>query len=201
MRLRTYKEAMEFVKLLLAAKEGGKRELPSLAKLDSVPAWSGTSEHKLDGSEVEAVYLSYLPATEKQKKEADTARLAGVKLERISGRLIDVRQVKDGTVQVLFSNGLRNADGSIPFRGPNVDKGILCYLAVNEGLGEPVEDIIARVPNDLLEKLKAGKAKGKKGKGVADNPNQIPLVTVPVGPAEETPAAPEVDKVQRLKLK
>lgn len=157
MRLRTHKEAMEFVKLILKAKQEGQRELPSLAKLDSVPAWSGTSEHKLDGSEVEAVYLSYLPATKKQKKQADTARLAGVRLERISGRLIDVRQCKDGTVQVLFSNGLRNADGAIPFRGPNVDKGILCYLAIGEGLGEPVDDIIARVPNDLLEKLKAGK--------------------------------------------
>lgn len=201
MRLRTYKEAMEFVKLLLKAKEEGKRELPSLAKLDSVPAWAGTSAHKLDGSEVEAVYLSYLPATDKQKKQADTARLAGVKLERISGRLIDVRKTKDGTVQVLFSNGLRNADGSIPFRGPNVDKGILAYLAIGEGLGEPVEDIVARVPNDLLEKLKAGKARGKKSKGVADNPNQLPLVTVPVGPAEPATSELPEAKPARLKLK
>lgn len=198
MRLRTYKEAMEFVKLLLAAKEGGKRELPSLAKLDSVPAWAGTSAHKLDGSEVEAVYLSYLPATDKQKKQAEPAKLAGVKLERISGRLIDVRKVKDGTVQVLFSNGLRNADGSIPFRGPNVDKGILCYLAVNEGLGEPVEDIIARVPKDLLDRLKAGKSSSKKSP--VEDPNQPTLVEVPVGPAEEPEPEPEVDKVQRLKL-
>ena len=159
MRYRTFEEATAFVKMLCGEKLKGNRSLMT-SKLDSVPAWGvGKTEHKLDGSEIEAVYLSYMEATDNQKEQAKPAKLAGVKLERISGRLVDVRKCADGTVQVLFTNGLRNADGSIPFRGPNVDKGILAYLSVGEGLGEPVEDIIARVPQALIDKLKATKAK------------------------------------------
>jgi hypothetical protein len=172
MRFRTQKEATEFIKAMLKAKIDGRREYLT-AKLDSIPAWSGIPKDPdapawiPDGSEIEAVYLSYLPATEEQKEQAKPAKLAGVKLERISGRLVDVRMCADGTCQVLFVTAMRDAKGEPAFRGPNVDKGILCYLAVGEGLGEPVDDIIARVPKDLLDKLKAGKeakVKGKKAK-------------------------------------
>jgi len=183
MRFRTQKEADEFIRGLLQAREAGKREFMT-AKLDSIPAWSGTpkdpaKEWVPDGSEVEAVYLSYAPATDKQKEQAKPARLAGVKLERISGRLVDVRKCQDGTTQVLFTSGLRDGQGEVPFRGPNIDKGILCYLSVGEGLGEPVEDIIARVPQALLDKLKAGKeAKAKKTKVPATAREQVPAAAV-----------------------
>lgn len=158
MKFKDYKEATAFAKALAEAKAAGKRELLGV-KFDSTPAWgTDKTEHKLDGSEVEAVYLSYMEATDRQKFQATPAKLAGVKLERISGRLIDVRTCKDGTVQLLLSNGLRDGEGKIAFRGPNVDKGILCALSFGEGLGELVDEIIARVPDEMIAKLKATKA-------------------------------------------
>jgi hypothetical protein len=204
MRFRTVMEATSFVRALAEAKSAGKRELLG-AKLDSVPAWESPDgklvEHKLDGSEIEVVYLSYLPATDTQKRQATPAKLAGVKLERIAGRLVDVRKCKDGTVQVLFTNGLRDGEGKVAFRGPNVDKGILCYLAVGEGLGEPVDDIIARVPQDAIDRLRDGKmgktTKAKKAK--AEDPNQPVMITVPA--IEATKAKPEEPGENRVKLK
>jgi hypothetical protein len=160
MRFRTYEEATAFIKGLLKAKEDGKRDFVT-AKLDSVPQWAAkgkTPEPKLDGSRIVAVYMAYRPPTERQKKAAKGAKYAGVDLQQIEGRLVDVRRVSDGTVQVLFTNGLRNEGEAIPWRGPNVDKGILCFLAVDEGLGEPIEDITKRVPEELVAKLKAMKA-------------------------------------------
>ena len=201
MRYRTVKEATEFVRALARVKGVGAREFLGV-KLDSVPAWeaavTGPIEHKLDGANIEVVYLSYLEATEKQKEQAMPAKLAGVKLERITGRLVDVRTCKDGTVQVLFTNGLRDGEGKVAFRGPNVDKGILCYLAIDEGIGESVEEILARVPQELVDKLKAGKGKPSK-KVVGDNPNQPVLITVPM---DTTPTPkPEGSGENRLKLK
>jgi len=169
MRLRTWTEATAFVKALLEAKEAGKRELATV-KLDSIPAWSGKpkeagKEWTPDGSEIEAIYLAYREATEEQKEQAKSAKLAGTRLERITGRLVDVRRCKDGTCQVLFTNGLRDGQGNVPFRGPNVDKGILVCLSINEGLGETVDEAIARVPADVVAKLK--ELKGKKRKPLA----------------------------------
>lgn len=164
MRLRTYQEATAFVKALLEAKEQGKRELATV-KLDSVPAWTGKKTDKEwvpDGSEVEAVYLAYREATDTQKEQAKSAKLAGTRLERISGRLVDVRRCKDGTCQVLMTNGLRDGEGNVPFRGPNVDKGILVCLSINEGLGETVDEAISRVPAAMLDELKANKGKRMK---------------------------------------
>ena len=170
MKFKDYKEATEFAKALARVKTIGAREFLGV-KMDSVPAWAPVDgkqiEHKLDGSEVEAVYLSYMEATDRQKFQATPAKMAGVKLERISGRLIDVRTCKDGTVQLLMSNGLRDGEGKIAFRGPNVDKGILCALSIGEGLGELVDEIIARVPEEMITKLKATKAAlAPKKKGV-----------------------------------
>jgi len=159
MRFRTYEEATAFVKFLLDQKtEGVRAPMKATVKLDTLPAWNG-ADAICDGSEIDAVYISYRPATDKQKQQAMPAKMAGVKLERITGRLVDVRKCKDGTVQVLFTNGLRDTDGKIPYRGPNIDKGILCALSINEGLGETVEEIIKRVPEDLLKKLREYKEK------------------------------------------
>jgi hypothetical protein len=190
MRFRTKAEADEFFKQLLAAKEAGKREYLT-ARLDSVPQWQGkgTPKPKLDGSDIELVYLSYLPATEKQKEQAEGAKLAGVKLERISGKLVDIRQCQDGTIQVLFTNGLRDGQGEIPWRSINTNKGILCYLAVNEGLGEPVEEIIARIPAEMLAALKAGKeAKLSRTKAKVKA-----AVAVAAGPAKQVQPKPQSD--------
>ena len=159
MRFRTHAEATAFVKALLEAKGQGLRELMT-ADLDSVPQWKEdgkTPPPALDGSRVTAVYMAYKKPTAKQIKEAEGVELAGIEKEVIEGRLVDVREVSDGTTQVLFTNGQRNANGKIPWRGPNVDKGILCYLAIDEGLGEPVADIIARVPQEMKDRLKAMK--------------------------------------------
>lgn len=168
MKFKDYKEATEFVKALARIKTVGSRQFIGL-KLDSVPAWAPNQagakvEHKLDGTECEAVYLSYMEATDKQKEQALPAKLAGCKLERISGRLVDVRTCKDGTTQLLLTNGLRDGEGKVAFRGPNIDKGILCAISFDEGLGENVDDIIARVPDEMIAKLKAEKARlaGKK---------------------------------------
>lgn len=205
MRYRTINEATEFVRALARVKTVGAREFLGV-KMDSVPAWEAADgkaiEHKLDGAEVEAVYLSYLVADDKQKEQAKPAKLAGVKLERISGRLVDVRTCKDGTVQLLLTNGLRDGEGKVAFRGPNIDKGILCYLAIGEGLGESVDEIIARVPQDAIDRLKDGKAAqlaGKKGKAKAEDPNQPVLITVPAAP-DATPAEFKEGE-NRLKLK
>jgi hypothetical protein len=216
MRLRTYVEATAFIKTMLKAKQDGKRAIPGLASLDSVPAWSGVPKDPSapawvpDGSEVDAVYLSYLPATDKQKEEAKPAKLAGVKLERITGRLVDVRTCLDGTVQVLFTSGLRDAEDKPAFRGPNVDKGILCALSIGEGLGESVDEIIARVPQEMIDKLKAGKEKTKKKSkaetkvdpGVTVKEELIAAVKINRGPTMiDVPSIePKSDEV-RLKLK
>lgn len=162
MRFRTHEEAKAFVKALLAAKKAGQREFMT-AKLDTVPQWTPGPDGKtpppaLNGSRITAVYLAYRKPTKHQEEAAASAKAAGMELQVIEGRLVDVREVdSDKTCQVLFTNGLRNEGGQVPFRGPNVDKGILCYLAVDEGIGEPVADIIARVPEELKAKLKAMK--------------------------------------------
>ena len=158
MRFRTHAEATAFIKLLVTSKIAGVRGIPGMAELDSSPAWVTPQEGpNLDGSDINAVYLSYMPASDRQKQEAMPAKLAGVKLEIIKGRLIDVRRCQDGTSQVLFTNGLRDADGKVAYRGPNVDKGILCALAVGEELGESVNEIVARVPQELIDKLQETK--------------------------------------------
>lgn len=185
MKFRTYVEATSFIKAFQIVKEGGKREMLGV-KLDSTPAWEGASPilHALDGAEIDAVYLSYLIPTDEQKQAALPAKLAGVKLERITGRLVDVRKVKDGTVQVLFTNGLRDAEGEPAYRGPNVDKGILCALSIGEGLGESVDEIIARVPQEMIDRLREGKDKQRAAKGLPakTRPEQI---RVKVGEGEE----------------
>lgn len=205
MRFKDYKEATTFVKALLAAKESGKRELLT-ARLDSVPAWSGVPKDPdkqwvPDGSEIEAVYLSYKDADDRQKEQAKPAKLAGVKLERISGRLVDVRRCKDGTCQVLFTNGLRDGQGEVPFRGPNIDKGILVCLSIGEGLGESVDEAIARVPQEMIDKLKAGKvgkrAKAKSKKALQDNMNSILKAELDKNSEE---ALPVVVSVRRTKV-
>lgn len=194
MRFRTHAEATQFVKALLAAKEGGARELMG-ARMDSVPQWVPGPDGKtplpaLDGALVEAVYISYLPATARQKEEAKGAKLSGLKLERISGRLVDVRQVSDGTCQVLLTNGLRNAGDKIPFRGPNVDKGILAAIGLNEGLVETDEEILARVPADLLERLRANKlamaAKSRARTAVPAGQAELPLDQTQAQPQPQT---------------
>ena len=212
MRFRTVEEATSFVRALAEAKGTGKRELLG-AKMDSVPAWVSQDgkpiKHKLDGSEVEVVYLSYLQPTDKQKKQASPAKLAGVRLERISGRLIDVRSCKDGTTQVLFSNGLRDGGGLVAFRGPNIDKGILAYLSVNEGIGESIDEVIARIPQALIDQLKALKGKAPKRKKVAvEDPNQPVLIEVPAAEIRDSmktgrtnPDEPDNTKPGRMKLK
>ena len=208
MRLRTYNEATAFVKELLKAKEAGQREYLT-AKLDTIPAWSGKpkddKEWVPDGSEIEAVYLSYAEATDKQKEQAKPAKLAGVKLERISGRLVDVRRCKDGTCQVLFTNGLRDGQGSVPFRGPNIDKGILVCLSINEGLGETVDEAIARVPQAMIDKLRANKtAKSKKARTTSQKKEEQLPVAVNVRRASTVIDVPSVDDKPgegRLRLK
>lgn len=208
MRFRTYEEATQFIKALLQAKEDGKRKYLT-AKLDTIPAWTGTPKDPAkpwvpDGSEIEAVYLSYLKATEKAKKQASPAKLAGVRLERIAGRLVDIRQCKDGTVQVLFVSALRNGEGKPAFRGPNVDKGILAYLAVGEGLGEPVADIIARIPDVLIAKLKALKGKALRKvtkKAEVIDPNQGVLIEVPTVSGDRLKPKAKAKGPKRMKLK
>jgi len=222
MRFRTVEEAMAYVKGLMKAKDEGKREYLT-GRLDEVPQWSKegkTPEPKLNGSEVDLVYLAYKLPTEKQKRQARPAKSAGVRLERITGRLVDVRTCKDGTVQVLFTNGLRDAEGNIPYRGPNVDKGILCALSINEGLGEKAEDIIARVPLELLAALETGKelqrGKGKQAgrkvatpsaatvqaiKEQAKELDAVPVAVVRINAIIEVPSTDSGDGTNRMKLK
>jgi len=135
-----------------------------------------------------------MEATDRQKFQATPAKMAGIKLERISGRLIDVRTCKDGTVQLLMTNGLRDGEGKIAFRGPNVDKGILCALSFGEGLGELVDEIIARVPDAMIAKLRETKAAlAPKKKGV--DFKAVPLrVEAPVEKPE--PELPELSEVK-----
>lgn len=210
MRYRTHVESMSFVRELNKAKKAGQREFMG-ARLDSVPAWVPNADgspivHKLDGSPIEAVYVSYLPADEKQVKQAENAKLAGMKMERISGRLVDVRECKDGTIQVLVTNGLRSGDGKVPFRSFNIDKGILAAVGFNEGLVETEEEILARIPADLLEKLKANKLAIEKArtKKPVDNPNQnqLPLAVPATGPSTPTTSTkPEDPGEGRVKLR
>jgi len=157
MRINKFGEATEFIHGLMKEKDAsGSRLLAAgMVKLDSVPAWSGTSEHKMDGTEYEIIYLAYEEATQEQIDEAIPARIAGVPLEKFIGRIIDMRRVgKDkDTIQVLFSTGLRTK----PFRSINVDKGCLCAISLKEGVGVTVEEATASVPDGVLAKLKAAK--------------------------------------------
>lgn len=189
MRFRTYEEATAFVKGLMKAKLEGKREFLGV-KLDSIPAWTKTPKDPNkpwvpDGAEIEAVYLAYQEPTDDAKKAAEQTKKAGVALERISGRLVDVRVCSDDTVQVLFVTALRKEEEAA-FRGPNVDKGILCYLAIGEGLGEPVEDIIARVPQTLKDKLREMKKMSPAARKKARTQREAELKTkLSAAPAEE----------------
>jgi hypothetical protein len=168
-RINKHREATKFIEQLMAELERRsvepydvRRKLAAgLVTLDSVKAWSGTSDHALDGTEAHAIYISYEKATDAQKEAAKPAKLAGVKLEEIHGRIIGLRRCKDGTIQVLFSNGLRDEQGNTPFRGPNIHKGILCALSFEEGLGVNVAEATEMVPEDELNKLRA--VKDRKG--------------------------------------
>jgi hypothetical protein len=142
------------------------------------------------------VYIAYLDPTAEQVEAARPAKMAGVALQVIVGRLVDVRECSDGTVQVLFTNGLRDEGGDIPWRGPNVDKGILCALSVNEGLNETPEESIARVPEELKLRLKELKARRRKKSRTAKPSTEPTVVTVSAASNvvdDATPNRPQID--------
>jgi hypothetical protein len=162
MRTNKHEEATKMFEAMLTEAESGNRELlGGTVRLDSVPAWKGTSEHKLDGSMIHALYLAYRKATDDQKKQADSAKLSGLDLEELRGRVIDLRRCKDGTIQVLMTNGLRDGAGKPAFRSFNIHKGIVLAFAIDEGLGTTMNEAVSRAPEDEIAKLKAAK-------GIAD---------------------------------
>lgn len=134
------KAASAYLERLATEREvysGDKRELDGgLARLDSVKAWNGTSEHKCDGSSIEVLYRSYKKATKRQIQEAAGAVAAGAKRQEVHGKLVDLKLTDDSeSTLVLTTNAFRSpADGSIPFRTLNVTKGRVLAVAVDEAL-------------------------------------------------------------------
>jgi hypothetical protein len=170
-------------------------------KLDSVKAWeraetSKPIEHQADGSTVEVVYGAYLKPTERQKKEAEGAKSAGVDLKFIKGRIIDVKSLENGDTVLLVTNGLRRTTkGGPPFRLLNISKGKLYGIAINGVLGKTAEEV-----RDLYEKSGQAPAPSAPAPAV-DVPKPAP---VPSGGTIELPAAPapekgEGDKKHKLK--
>lgn len=129
------------------AADGDNRSLcGDLVRLDSVKAWRRSDpdkaiEHKADGSTIEAVYKAYRKPTEKQRKEAEGAKAAGVNLKRVVGRLIDVTTLENGDVVILMTNGLRRPEKGTPFRLLNVSKGTLYGISINGSLTKSVEEL------------------------------------------------------------
>jgi hypothetical protein len=114
--------------------------LGGTVKLDSVKAWDG-HDAAVDGSDVEVVYRAYREPTAKQIQEAASAKAAGVDLQKIVGRVVDIKRKEDGSVLFLVTNGLRGTDGRVPYRALNVNKGHVYGVAIGEPLGMSAEEV------------------------------------------------------------
>jgi hypothetical protein len=151
--------------------------LGGTVKLDSVKAWDG-DEAAVDGSEVEVVYKAYREPTARQIKEASSAKAAGVDLQVLKGRVVDIKRKEDGSVLFLVTNGLRGTDGRIPYRALNVNKGHVYGVAIGEAIGMGAEEV--RTLADGLDQ-----------KELAPNqPAQSPVQPATPAPAPAPAAAP-----------
>jgi hypothetical protein len=207
---KTHKEATAAAIDILVNKDLCPRDAVRLSdgtviKLDSVAAWNGTSEHKMDGSKARAIYLSYEEPTQLQIDQAGNARLAGVSLEEINGRIIDVKETlsckhganlakkacssgcSEGCTLILFGTGLRDGGGKIPFRSINIDRGLLLAMALDAPLDVTVEQALASAPQEEIEKLKLAKKNRNKSRNDVTLPTPVPDKTpeTPVKEAKE----------------
>ena len=148
--------------------------LGGTVKLDSVKAWDG-HDAAVDGSEVEVVYRAYREPTAKQIVEAASAKAAGVDLQKIVGRVVDIKRKEDGSVLFLVTNGLRGTDGRVPYRALNVNKGHVFSVAIGEPIGMSADE--ARTLADGLDQ-----------KELAGGSQVQPTVSAPAAPPELTPA-------------
>lgn len=176
--------ASAYLERLVAEREvydGDKRELDNgLVKLDSVKGWDGTSEHKCDGSTVEIYYEAYRKPTKRQLEEAEACAEAGVDLQTMVGRLIDLKYTKDDDALVLVTNGLRApTDGGIPFRSMNVAKGRVLAIAIDDKLGVSIESVKAMEPGAA----EAPKPTEQKPAPEAVSPEAAGIPVAPVNPA------------------
>ncbi|MDX6768944.1 MAG: hypothetical protein SF051_05385 [Elusimicrobiota bacterium] len=103
-------------------------------RLDSVPSARG-AEHRMNGSVVEAWYKAANPPSERALREAAAAtRELQLPRQRYSGRLIDIKRARDGTVYFLLRAVERRDEsnnGMPAYRAINPSKGTLISLCIN----------------------------------------------------------------------
>lgn len=112
----------------------GNREAMGV-KLDSVPSMPG-SVHRFDGSTVTVWYQSSgRTPTARQIREASAATNLGIPTGRYTGKIVDVKRARDGTVYVLCGGILERRDeandGMPAFRAFSPSKGQVLNLSIN----------------------------------------------------------------------
>lgn len=135
--LNSPQEAVEFFDRLCAELEttGGRELVGGTVKLDSVPSMPG-SIHKFDGSTVTVWYRVCAKPSARQIREATVAvQMLGMPQERHTGKLVDVKRAKDGSVFFLCGGVLERRDeandGMPAFRAFNPSKGQVLGMTVN----------------------------------------------------------------------
>jgi hypothetical protein len=150
--------------------------LGGTVKLDSVKAWDG-HDAAVDGSEVEVVYRAYREPTARQIEEAASAKAAGVDLQKIVGRVVDIKRKEDGSVLFLVTNGLRGTDGRVPYRALNVNKGHVFSVAIGEPIGMSADE--ARTLADGLDQKELAGGSQVQPTVSAPEPAQSPVLPPP----------------------
>lgn len=133
-------------------------------KLDSVPSMPG-AVHKFDGSTVTVWYRSANKPTDRQIREATVAvGMMGIPRDRFTGKLIDARRTKDGSVFFLCGGVLERRDegnnGMPAFRAFNPSKGQVLSMSINTEVTvtQPVRGV--RMPVHGMGKASNGAANG-----------------------------------------
>ena len=151
-KINTPQEAVEFFdNLRLELEATASRNLMGgKVRLDAVPSMPG-SVHRFDGSTVTVWYKSGAKATERQLREAAVAvELMGMPRERYTGKLLDIKRGKDGSVYFLCGGVLERRDeannGMPAFRAFNPSKGQVLSMVINTEVAVTQSVSIARFP-------------------------------------------------------
>ena len=136
-RLEGATEAAGFFRELLveSAATGSRQLFGGAVKLDSVESQTG-AKHKFDGSSITLWYTAFEKPTVRQIREAEVATMMfGIDRRRYTGKLVDVRIGKDGTLYILCGGILERRDeankGMPAFRAFNVDRGVVLSCVLN----------------------------------------------------------------------
>jgi hypothetical protein len=187
MQIIGHKECYELLERMLQAYEkGGYKRLCQYGPGESVlfdsqpapgyvPGAKGKAETgvdytpKADGTRIHIYYVSAKKPSETAKKEASRAIRAGMDTHEYMGRLVSIRRVASGAIQLQFTVGNRDKieDGKytdkVALRSPSVTKdpkekgGLIVAMAFDQSLGIPYEQLRSLMES---EKAQAGDMDG-----------------------------------------